>query len=425
MTDTSILVNGRHYDVPKVPAVVICIDGCEPAYLDEAISSGLMPNLQRLRDSGSWQLARSAIPSFTNPNNLSIATGAPPAIHGISGNTFLDRETGDEVMMNDVSFLRAGTIFKAFQDHGAKVAVVTAKDKLRALLGAGLKLGSGKAVCFSAEKAEDTTLEANGLEAAASWLGMPQPDVYSADLSEFVFAAGVKLLKEWRPDLMYLTTTDFIQHKYAPGETVANEFHAMIDKHVGELDKLGAVIVLTADHGMKAKHGSDGSAQVCYVQDLLDDWLGAGKTRVILPITDPYVVHHGSLGSYATAYLDASCDLSETIARLREIPELELVLSGDDAAGQFDLPRDRIGDIVLLSNSDTAIGSSRERHDLGALDRPLRSHGGLSEQVVPFIVNRKVDLPGPEELRNYDAAFHATRVAGLPANAATVAPGTT
>ncbi len=415
-----VTVNGRQYGTPLVPAVVICIDGCEPAYLDKAISAGLMPNLERIRRSGISRPAYSAIPSFTNPNNLSIATGSPPAIHGISGNTFLDRESGEEVMMNDVSFLRAETVFRAFQKSGARVAVVTAKDKLRALLGAGLDCGTGNAVCFSAERSADTTFETNGLPGAAGWVGMPQPDVYSSKLSEFVLAAGVRLLREWRPDLMYLTTTDFIQHKHAPGETVANEFHSMVDRYLGELDAQGAVIVMTADHGMNAKHAPDGSPAVLYVQDLLDEWLGPGRSRVILPITDPYVVHHGALGSYATVYLEDGCDLSAMIERLKSIPDLETVLTGTDAAERFELPPDRIGDIVLLSSINMTIGSSRNRHDLEALDRPLRSHGGLFEQIVPFVVNRMVSLPAVPRLRNFDALYYATKAAFDPAGSGQV-----
>ena len=134
---TPVTANNRSYPAPKTTAIVICLDGCEPDYLDVAIAAGLMPTLARMRREGTDRLAHSVIPSFTNPNNLSIATGTPPAVHGICGNYLFDPETGTEVMMNDVRFLRAPTIFKQFYDAGAKVAVVTAKDKLRALLGAG------------------------------------------------------------------------------------------------------------------------------------------------------------------------------------------------------------------------------------------------------------------------------------------------
>ncbi|MDJ0826707.1 MAG: phosphonoacetate hydrolase [Rhodobacter sp.] len=403
--------NSRLYPYPKGPAVVICLDGCEPAYLDEALAAGLMPNLARIKAAGTDRLAHSVIPSFTNPNNLSIATGQPPRVHGICGNYLIDPETGDEVMMNDVKFLRAPTIFAQFYAQGARVAVVTAKDKLRALLGAGLRFDEDRARCFSSEKSATTTLAEHGLDDAAGWLGRTQPDVYSAELSEFVFAAGVKLLRDWRPDVMYLTTTDFIQHTHAPGTPVANAFYAMVDRYLGELDAAGACLAITADHGMKPKHNATGAPNVIYVQDLLDGWLGAGAARVILPITDPYVVHHGALGSYATLYLPAWAERGRIIDRLAALDGVTLVLDRDAAVHRFDLPGDRIGDIVMISGETMTLGTSADRHDLAALTEPLRSHGGLTEQVVPFILNRPLDLPHAPELRNYDAFFYAATAA--------------
>jgi phosphonoacetate hydrolase len=413
MDRTPVQANGRSYPWPKVPAVAICLDGCEPAYLDEAMAAGLMPALERIKAKGTSRIAHSAMPSFTNPNNLSIATGAPPAVHGICGNYLFEPETGEEVMMNDVRFLRAPTVFAAFQQAGARVAVVTAKDKLRALLGHGLDCASGRAVCFSSEKAGATTEAQNGIDDAATWLGRPVPEVYSADLSEFVLAAGVKLLREMRPDLMYLSTTDYIQHKFAPCTKGANDFCAMVDRYLGQLDEAGAAVVLTADHGMKPKHLADGQPAVVYLQDLLDDWLGKGEARVILPITDPYVVHHGALGSYATAYLPEGADVAAMAKRLAAVEGIELVLTRDEAARRWELPGDRIGDLVLVSTENMTIGTSADRHDLSGLDEPLRSHGGLTEQAVPFIVNRKLDLPQAPQLRNFDALYYAASAAAL------------
>lgn len=408
MSKITVTANRRTYPWPKVPAIAICLDGCEPAYLDEAIKAGLMPTLERIRKTGTERTALSVIPSFTNPNNLSIATGRPPAIHGICGNYLYEPQTGNEVMMNDPRFLRAPTIFKAFYDAGAKVAVVTAKDKLRALLGHGLKFDEGRAICFSSEKSDKTTKAENGLDNASAWLGRPVPEVYSADLSEFVFAAGVKLLKEFRPDVMYLTTTDYVQHKYAPGVPRANSFYEMFDKYLTELDSLGAAIIVTADHGMKPKHKADGSPDVVYVQDLLDEWLGKDAARVILPITDPYVVHHGALGSFATAYLPEGTDKEEIIERLKAIEGIDVVLSRPEACVRFELPDDRIGDLVLISTENKTLGTSEHRHDLAALNEPLRSHGGLTEQEVPFIANRKLpELLTAGTLRNFDAFFYA------------------
>lgn len=408
---TPVVANERIYPTPKVPAIAICLDGCEPEYLDVAIAKGLMPNLKRMRDEGTDRLAHSVIPSFTNPNNLSIATGRPPIVHGICGNYLIDPDTGEEVMMNDVRFLRAPTIFSQFYEAGFRVAMVTAKDKLRALLGAGLKFDEGRAVAFSSERSGETTMVEHGIDNASKWLGMDVPEVYSAELSEFVFAAGVKLLKEFKPDVMYLSTTDYIQHKFAPDQKGALDFYAMFDRYLGELDELGAAIVVTADHGMKPKHHADGSPSVVYVQDLMDEWLGKDAARVILPITDPYVVHHGALGSFATAYLPDGADQDDIISKLKATDGITHVLTKAEAIERFELPGDRIGDIVMVSGENICIGTSEHRHDLAALKEPLRSHGGLTEQEVPFIVNRVIDLPNQPVLRNFDAFFYATTAA--------------
>ena len=411
--DTPVITNGRSYPIPKTTAIAICLDGCEPAYLDAAIADGLMPTLKRMRETGTDRLAHSVIPSFTNPNNLSIATGRPPSVHGICGNFLFDPDSGEEVMMNDVRFLRAPTIFQKFYEAGAKVAIVTAKDKLRALLGSGMAFDEDRARCFSAEKSASSTLTEHGQDAAADWLGMPQPDVYSAQLSEFVFAAGVKLMQEWSPDVMYLTTTDYIQHKYAPDDAEAKSFYRVFDTYLKQLDAMGAAIVVTADHGMKPKHLADGSPAVVYVQDLMDNWLGDAAARVILPITDPYVVHHGALGSFATAYLPETADIADIVAKLQATAGITDVLTKAQAVDRFELPADRIGDIVMVSGENMTIGTSEHRHDLAALDVPLRSHGGLTEQEVPFIANRVLDLPSQPELRNFDAFFYATTAAAL------------
>jgi len=376
-------VNGRNYRRPSRPVVVVCVDGCEYDYLTEAARAGVAPFIARMLEHG--RIADCVVPSFTNPNNLSIVTGAPPSVHGICGNYFYDREAGAEVMMNDPKYLRAGTILAAFADAGAKVVVITAKDKLRTLLGHKLK-----GTCFSSEKAD---------QAMQELVGMPVPSVYSAELSEFVFAAGVKLMERDRPDIMYLSTTDYVQHKAAPGTPAANAFHAMIDRYLARLDAAGATIALTADHGMNAKHRPDGSPDVIYLQDVLDGWLGAGEARVILPITDPYVVHHGALGSFATVYVNA-----EVRKKIQSLKGIEVVLTREEAAQRFELPPERIGDLVVVSTKHVVIGTSKAKHDLSGLKEPLRSHGGISEQKVPLLFNRPLrGVPASRRLRNFDA----------------------
>jgi len=402
-SERSIEVNGRAYGLSKRPTVVICVDGCEYDYLEAAVAAGVAPFIGKMLKEGTALKGDCVIPSFTNPNNLSIVCGVPPSVHGICGNYFWDPQAnggaGAEVMMNDPAYLRAGTLLAAAAHVGAAVAVVTAKDKLRRLLGWQLE-----GICFSAEKADTVTLAENGIADVLDLVGLPVPDVYSAGLSEFVFAAGVRLAQTRELDLMYLSTTDYIQHKWAPGTQGANDFYAMMDGYLAQLDALGWVIGLTADHGMNAKHDPQtGEPNVIYLQDVMDEWLGAHKARVILPITDPYVVHHGALGSFATIYLPPDVNVGQVIERIGGIEGVEAVLDNRTACERFELPNDRVGDIVVVSKRDVVLGTRRDEHDLSGLTVPLRSHGGISEQEVPLIFNRRLaGLTGGRRLRNFD-----------------------
>lgn len=393
-------VNNRRYSKPRQATVVVCIDGCEPDYVAQAVAAGYTPWLKATLDAGTSLVADGVVPSFTNPNNLSIVTGVPPRVHGICGNYLYDPDSQREVMMNDPKWLRAPTLFAAMSEAGVKVAIVTAKDKLRQLLGHGMVGG----ICFSAEKADQVSLAVHGIENVLNLVNRPLPSVYSADLSEFVFACGVALMRNKQADILYLSTTDYIQHKYPPGSEQANHFYQMIDRYLAELDAMGCVIAITADHGMNAKVGMNGMPDVIYLQDWFDQQIGLGRARVILPITDPYVVHHGALGSFATVYLPDEVARKDIIHELAGMRGMACVLSREEAALSFELPEDRIGDLVCVSSRFTVIGTSASRHDLSGLDAPLRSHGGISEQGVPLILNRPIPgLDMNRRWRNFDA----------------------
>jgi len=402
-------INERQYPgIPSSTAIVICLDGSQKEYFEEASKLDLTPNIDSFKKNGEDLLVNSAIPSFTNPNNISIVTGRPSSVHGICGNFFYTPSTGEEVMMNDPQFLRAPTIFQKYYEQGAKIAIVTAKDKLRKLLSHGLKFNESRAICFSSEKSDQANLNENGIEDVNNWLGMEVPNVYSQGLSEFVMAAGVKILNEFNPDIMYLSTTDFIQHKYAPGDEVANAFYAMFDRYIGQLNVNNNSIIVTADHGMQPKSRSDGSPNAIFLQDILDETLGKNISKVILPITDPYVVHHGALGSFATVYLSDKSKINDAIEEINKIEDIEVVLTNKEGCAQYDLPTDRMGDIICMSSQNSTIGSAEKAHDLSKLKEPLRSHGGLHEREVPFISNKKINLNDANiKLNNYDAFYHA------------------
>jgi phosphonoacetate hydrolase len=399
-----ISVNGKTYAWPRQPVVVILIDGGDPAYVNAALAQGLLPNFKKLMSEGFASVAMGAMPSFTNPNNISVITGVTPAVHGISGNFFLNPITGQEEMMNDPSFLRADSILAKFSESGAKVVALTAKDKLAKMLAYHLRGG----ITFSAEKADKCTKKDNGIANCLEYTGRPLPSEYSADLSLFVLEAGVRILEREKPDLMYLSLSDYIQHKYAPGTKEADDYYAGIDRALGRLTALGATIAITGDHGMNDKSKADGSPHIVFLQDLLDAEFGVGKTQVILPITDPYVKHHGALGSYATVFFRQPVSAAAALKLLSRQPGVELVLDRAAAAKTFDLPADRIGDLIVVSDRGTVLGKSQATLDLSQLGgMRLRSHGGLADRNVYLMFSRPLNetyaqIALSRPLRNYD-----------------------
>lgn len=377
-------VNDRTYSVPDRPVAVICIDGCGDEYLSTSIARGRMPHVARCAERGYRGFVRGALPSFTNVNNCAIVTGTPPIQTGIAGNYILDPDTGEEVMTNSSKYLRKPTILAAAARAGRRVAMVTAKDKLRELLSPDLD-----GIAFSAEKADEAVPEVHGIGDVEQLVG-PKPAIYSAEASLYVMRAGVRLLEAGQADFLYLSLTDFMQHKFAPHEPESLDFYAALDEQIGRLLELGAIVAATADHGMNAKCHPDGSINVVYLETELAKKYGPG-CRVICPITDPYVVHHGALGSAVTVYLRDGLDAGEVGQWLLQLPAISEVLDRDGAVCKLELPADRIGDLFVLAGRNAVIGRTPEHHDLTKLDGYLRSHGGRYEEMVPLIVSEPLN----------------------------------
>jgi phosphonoacetate hydrolase len=396
-------VNGRAYAMPKRPTVVVVVDGFDPAYLEHGFANGTLPTMKSFLERGFVATADCSMPSTTNTNNTSIVTGVPPAVHGINGNYYLEPETGREIMITDASRLRCDIILGVLSRVGVSTAVVTAKDKLLKVLAHGMT-GIG----FSAEYAHKANTADNGIDDVEQLVGRPQPDQYSADLSLFVLDAGVQILSRLRPQLMYLSTSDYVQHKHAPGAPEADDFHHAVDASIGKLIALGATVAVTADHGMNDKAATDGTANVIYLEDELTARFGAGTVRVICPIADPFVRHHGALGSFVRVHLRKPADARAMMAFARTLPGVELVLDKEQVCAQFDLPLDREGDFGVFSDRHTVVGARREDHDLTQLaGHRLRSHGGLGEQKVPFLLSRPLNADyrrraSEGHLHNYD-----------------------
>jgi phosphonoacetate hydrolase len=381
-------LNGRRYRKPERPVVVICVDGFDPAYVERGLADGILPTIAGFARTGFAGGADAVMPTFTNPNNVSIVTGAPPAVHGIAGNYYLDRDTGNEVMITDDRLMRGQTILGLMSQQRVATAAVTAKDKLRRMLEHGLK-----GVCFSSECAD---AEAEAL------VGRPRPGMYSADLSLFVLDAGLRLLASNTAQLLYLSLSDYVQHGHAPGEAEADDFHRALDERVRHFSELGAVVGLVADHGMNDK------PRVVFLEDELSDRFGAGSARVICPITDPFVRHHGALGSFVRVYARDPNDLPAMMAASAALPGVAGVFDRAAACARFELPFDREADFVVLGDTATAVGAARAEHDLSGLaGHCLRSHGGQGEQRVPFILSRPLNAEyrsraETQRLRNFD-----------------------
>lgn len=377
----SFTVNGKTYTPPAQPVVVICLDGSADEYLDITLAHDRMPNLKRMTLSGYRGMVRGALPSFTNVNNSSIVTGVTPAVHGICGNFFFDTDRQAEVMMNSAEYLRSETILAAAANAGRKVAVVTAKEKLRDILSHKMT-----GIAFSAEKANQAQEATHGIGNVESVLGLPTPAIYSADASLFVLRAGVALIEQGMADFLYLSLTDYMQHTYAPEDGPSLAFYEAIDHELGRLLAAGAVIGATADHGMNAKQREDGTPNVLYVETMLTKQFGEGF-RVICPITDPYVKHHGALGSYVAVHLPENVSETEVAAWLQAQPGITEVHNREMAVRLLEQPADRIADLVVLSARDVVVGRTPAHHDLSALDSGLRSHGGRYEEMVPLLIS--------------------------------------
>jgi phosphonoacetate hydrolase len=409
--------NGTSYRWPARPLVVVCIDGGDPAYLRHLLAEGAIPNIARFMRQGFATVAEGTVPSFTCPNNMSIITGTPASRHGISGNYYFDVTSGEAVVMTGPELLRGDTILAKFADAGAKVVSITAKDKLRRQLGKNLDVSRGN-VSFSSEHADRCTLAENGIDNVLELVGQPLPDMYSMELSLFVLDAGIELLRTAPRDLMYLSLTDYVQHKVAPEHAEARRFYAALDERFGRLDALGAVLALTADHGMNDKSDAAGQPKVIWLQDLLDERFGKDDVKVVCPITDAFVAHHGALGGFVRVWLRGKASARQVMAALAGLPGLEAVLDKATACALHDLPADREADVVVISTADTCVGARRADHDLSGLaGHRLRTHGGVSEAKVPIIVSvplneayrLKAATATPKSWQVFDYALNGTR----------------
>lgn len=474
---------------PIPPTIFACvIDGYCPSYTLGEKGRLLAPTLTSL---ATTTTAKAAMPTFTNVNNVSILTASTPKKHGIAGNFLYNEMERTETPMVQSEFIRANSLLANAFLKGYDIVIVTAKDKLAKLLRHQLPLDALTAAddlesaddrpsvtCISLESASFSShVESSSSINLARQLLLKTrtslPTIYDPEISVAVIEVGNALVqhiqsrrKTRRPIIAFLSTTDFVQHKHAPFSEGANQFYRLLDKAVSDLlsSHPSSIFGLSADHGMSSKHDPiTGKLKIVFVEEILNSYNIPNRT--ILPITDAHIVHHASLGGYATIHIGSchapsmnvnsttsSSPYQESSSRKSVFvadeewkatkgqvlpPGLEikmnmqsggndvmarLALSSDErrkyedkkeamielaitilkeqegilrvyrkkeAAEIYSLPRDRIGDLVVVSTENFVLGKSPNHHDLGKVER-LRSHGGESEVNVPLIINKSL-----------------------------------
>ncbi len=340
--------------------VVICVDGLEPAYLAAAET----PGWDAIAASGAAGECEGVVPSVTNVNNVSIVTGAFPAEHGITANTYYDREADERVYMEDPSFLRAPTRLETAADAGDTVGSLVVKDKLRRMVGRG---------CDVSESAED----------APAWLEDavgPAPDIYSGDASPWMMDAAVHVLEARDLDWLYVSTTDVVPHKHGPEEEPARRWVAAMDDGIAAVAERATAVAVTADHGMARK-----TLAVDVERSLGEAGIDATVIRLI---RDKHVYHHQNLGGAAYVYVhDGSPDAAAD--HLESVEGVDLVLSREAACERFRLPADRVGDLMLLGTPRSAFGPLEEGTHA---EVDLRSHGSHHERTVPYVTSNGAEM---------------------------------
>jgi phosphonoacetate hydrolase len=358
--------------------VIALIDGFGTDYLEASD----MPALKGLMARGFSKTVRGVMPSVTNVNNASIACGAWPEEHGITGNSFFDVVGGELDYMESASYVRVPTVFQRAARRGVKSALLTAKKKTLALLSPGTAI---------AIAAEEPTPEVVGRYGQA-------PPIYSREINYWLWEVAVDLLKN-RPDLrvVYIHTTDYPMHTWPPSAPESKEHLAKLDALIGKAVAAApdAAFLITADHGLNAKTRCWDLAQACKKRGLELRFAFSAER-------DQYVKHHRNLGGAAWVWLKSPADAPRATAILRGLEGVEAVITRQEAARRFHLMPERIGELIVLGDKDTVFGDLEA--DFEALPLTLRTHGSLHETEIPMIIyNASGTLPPSDRLRyNFD-----------------------
>jgi phosphonoacetate hydrolase len=364
--------------LPIQRTVVCMYDGFGMDYFE--ISP--MPEMKRMAREGLAKRGRAIFPTLTNANNVSICCASWPAEHGVTTNCYFDEAAGKARFLEDPDFILAPTIFQRFHQQGVRSALLTCKAKT-------LKLLSGYAdFSVAAEEPGPEVLERYG----------PPPPMYSSEVNYWLWEIVLDLLKS-RPDLglIYVHTTDYPMHMWAPEEALSLEHLAKLDELLASARDVApdAMFLITADHGMNPKSRCVDLRRTCAAA-------GFELRFAVSPVADRLLKHHRGFGGVSYVYVNSERDLSKIQAFLCDLPGVDDALARQEAARRFHLMPERIGDLVILGDRDTVFG------DLEGPDEQLaagyRNHGSIYEEDIPLILyGYDGPLPSAADLQmNFD-----------------------
>ena len=346
----------------KIQRTVVCMyDGFGYDYYEKSPLT-VMKSMAR---EGFVKSGRAIFPTLTNANNISICCATWPAEHGVTTNCYFDEESGTARFLEDAAFIMAPTIFERFHSKGIRSALLTCKAKTLKLVGHHADFA------VAAEEPSAEVIERYGAP----------PHMYSSEINYWLWTIAIDLLKT-RPDigLIYVHTTDYPMHMWAPEDPLSLKHMAKLDELLGiaRTTAPDALFLITADHGMNSKKKCIDLRKTCADH-------GIQLRFSVSPVADRLLKHHRGFGGVSYVYVNAEGELPVVSAFLRKLEGVDEVLPRQAAARRFHLMPERIGDLVILADIDTVFGDLEGPEEI--LSPEYRNHGSLYEEDIPLILS--------------------------------------
>ena len=348
--------------------VVVMLDGFGLEYY----SASAMPTLKQWASEGLFASVEGQMPAVTNTNNASICCGVASSVHGITGNSYFNRETGQEDFMEDGRLLLAPTLFQKAARQNLISGLFTSKKKTASLLRAGTSLA------VSAETPSADLVKRYGAA----------PDIYSSEINYWLWDVVIDhLMKRRDLDILYVHTTDYPMHMHSETSAESQRHLATLDTKLAEAARYApdTAFYISADHGMNHKTRAWDLEKACANR-------GVPLRIAISAERDKYPKHHRGLGGAAWVYLRQSGDAERAGRIIEKLAGVEQVLTRREAVKLFDLMPERIGDLIVIGDRETVFGVLDQETE--ALPVGYRSHGSQYERRVPLIIwdaDRKLD----------------------------------